>query len=623
MAILSSLEILELLNNRNQPDEIESCRIHDVRARFHTEPVIRKAGPTYLADHLGWVGNIISSEKLTVYKALLSLPIETIDFTEGVFDELKKVFEAQNRFIGFDFSNPELIKDFEEYRKKIQDSDFWKTKGFKAMKSAINSFVVVDLPKLTKNEDGSFQQASSKPEPYYYLLDVQQVFCVHIDEKNNVEYIIFQDPKDCKTFYAFDDENYRIFIDEDNNEVDGRVGFRMIEEVYHGLGYTPVRSFWSTPYNDKSRIQKAGPISNSLSKLDWLLFMYTSTKHSELYAGFPVEVVYEQRCDYSDAEGNHCEGGWITRTVNTTMGGAAGLGNAMRVKEPCQACANKASLGAGRTLTAPAPSSKEDVDLLQGMNRIGADVPSLEYLLKRIDGLETTISINISGYTEEDIREAMNKEQVRARFQSQYNVLIEVKENFENIHKFALDTVARLRYAGAYLGSTVNYGDKFFIHSVEALQESFTKAKAGGFPNFELGSQITQIIATKYKENPAMLERSRILTAIEPYTPYDTDQLVTLNEKIGLNKRLLRLKVDFDSYVSRFEREYMNIALFMQFSSFETKVEFIQAKLLEYVDQDYAEQDAEKVATPPAGALPPAGTNPANTGGTGSESEVE
>lgn len=244
-------------------------------------------------------------------------------------------------------------------------------------------------------------------------------------------------------------------------------------------------------------------------------------------------------------------------------------------------------------------ASKDDVDLIQGMNRIGADVESLKYLLERIDGLETTISINIAGYTEEDVKEAMNKEQVRARFQSQYNVLIEVKENFELIHKFAIDTVARLRYGKAYLGSTINYGDKFFIYSVEALQESFKSAKEGGFPNFELGSQISQIIATKYKENPTMLERARILGAIEPYTPYQSEELINLNEKIGLNLRQVRLKVDFDSYVSRFEREYMSISTFMQYSSFESKVEFIQAKLLEYVDQDYAEQDAASTTTEP------------------------
>jgi hypothetical protein len=605
MAILSSNQILQILQKRTRPEELESCRIHDVRARFHTEPVLYKKGPKYLAEHLAWVGTIIDSEKVAVYTHLLTLPIETIDFTEGVFDELKKVFEAQNRFIGFEFTNPQLMADFEEYRKQINDFDFWKTKGFKAMKSQINSFIVIDLPALLTQDDGTTIQKSQYPEPYYYFLDCQEVISVEIDDNNNVQYIVFKDCYDDSKFYAFDDAAYRVY-QEKNNTV------TLLSETFHELGYTPVRSFWSTPYNDRSRIQKAGPISNSLSKLDWLLFMYTSTKHSELAAGFPVEVIYEQRCDYKDAEGNACDGGKIRKTVNTLIN-TTGPASPKIVYEDCPTCKNKRTLGAGRLLTAPAMSSKDDVDLIQGMNRISADVESLKYLLDRIDGLETTISINIAGYTEEDVTEAMNKEQVRARFQSQYNVLIEVKENFENIHKFVINTVAKLRYGKAFVGSTVNYGDKFFIYSIDSLQESFQTAKNNGFPNFELGSQITQIIATKYKENPSMLERARVLSAIEPYTPYKYDELISLNEKIGLNTRQLRLKVDFDSYVSRFEREFMNISMFMQYSPFESKVEFIQAKLLEYVDQDYTEQDAkaqQDKAAADAAAAAASATNP-------------
>lgn len=517
------------------------------------------------------------------------MPVETIDFTEGVFDELKKVFSAQNKFVGFQFTNPELIHDYESYLKEIQEPQWWANDGFRTMKSAINSIVIVDLPAVIEGKQ------PSETRPYFYVLDVQRVERISI-VRNKIEYIIFCDGHNENVVYAFDDMMYRTYARQNGNI------FVLVSESPHGLGYVPAATFWSTPYTRRSKIQKAGPISNSLSKLDWLLFMYTSTKHSELHAGFPVEVVYEQRCDYKDAEGNSCEGGQVRKTVRTgigTMDVAAQV-----VYEECPTCKNKRILGAGRVLTAPAMASKDDVDLIQGMNRIGADVDSLGYLLKRIDGLETSIAINMAGFTEEDVKEAMNKEQVRARFQSQHTVLMEVKENFEVIMKFVLETIARLKYGAAFISATVNLGDKFFIHSLESLQQELEKARANGFPVYEIANQINLIIATKYKENPAMLERNRTLSAIEPYAIYTIEQLITLNEKVGLVENLVRLKIDFEAYISRFEREYLPIGQFMQFSPFETKVEMIRAKLLDYVDEDYPEQEPPAAPDP---TLPPAG----------------
>jgi hypothetical protein len=620
MAILSSPQVLALLQENRRPAELETCRIHDRRARFHTEPHLRSGEVDYYAQHIDWVSLIIDREKADVYKALLSLPVETIDFTEGIFDELKKVFGSQNRFTGFEFVRPEMEDDFVEYLKEIKYFDFWKTKGFKAMKSAINSFVIIDLPAMLDDDEGAVL-TSKFPEPYFYLLDCQAVECVDIDDQNNVEYIIFHDKCDHNILYAFDDKMYRVIQKSESIKPEDKnagIEYTIISEVPHDLGYTPARSFWSTPYNDRSKIQKSGPISNSLSKLDWLLFLYTSTKHSELYAGFPVEVVYEQKCDYKDAIGNACEGGRIRTMVNVSS--VIGQVDMKEQYQECPTCKNKRSLGAGRVLTAPAMASKDDVDLIQGMNRVPADTVSLKYLLERIDGLETGIAINIAGYTEDDISQAQNKDQVRSRYQSQYTVLLEVKENFENIDRFVMTTLGKLRYGKAFKSCTINYGDQFFIYSVDTLQDEYKKSKDGGFPVYELASQINQIIATKYKENPAMMERVRIMSAIEPYQAYTMDELINLDGSIGLNTDMLRLKVDFETYVKRFEREYTNLSQFMQFSDFETKVDFVREKLIEYVQEDYAEQDQAETDAAAADAKMKADAlakSQQNQGGTG------
>lgn len=588
MANLTNAQILTILQAGRKPEELTTCHKHDIRARFHIEPTMKTSRLAYKDEYFEWVGNIINSKKLEVFKHVLNLPtVETVEFTKGVFDELTKVFEAQDRYIGYQFTNPALAADFDEYREQIGDFTFWQTKGFNAMKTAINSVVILDLPAV--------QDARDKfPRPYYYFLDVQKVIGFDVNDMFKFEFIVFHNRHNDDIVHAFDDSFFRTYTKGENGS------WSLTSEVPHDLGYTPARSFWTTPFEECSRLQKRGPQSTSLGKFDWLLLLYTFTKHVELYAGFPVDVMYEQRCDYRDAVGNACENGKVRRTVKADMMGT----EQQVVFDDCPNCKDKQILGPGTVLTAPAMASKDDPDMIQGMNRIGADKDSLEYLLKRIDKYEEEISTNMIGYIAESIREAMNKEQVGSMLESQINCLAEVRDNFQNIHLWVLEGLARLRYGrAALLSVTCNYGSKWFIHSVEKLQTQYKEAKANGFANFELSSQFNQILLTKYKNNPTMLERVRTLAAIEPYQNYNVDDLVQLSGKFTLNKNLIRLKIDFSGYVARFEREFMDVGSFMQFSPFEVKVAFIQEKLLQYVAEDYKEQDAEKQAAPPA--LPP------------------
>lgn len=591
MALLTNEQILQILQDGNKPEELETCREHDIRARFHTQGKIkgRNYSQEYRKDFLEFVGRIINHQKLQVFEHLLTAPVETVEFTEGVFDELTKIFEAQDRYIGYEFTNPELTGDFDTYRQEIGDHLFWQTKGFNLMKTAINSVVILDLPTEQDVRDRF-------PRPYYYMLDVQKVKACDVGSMYKMEYIVFENKYDDKTIHAFDDMFFRTYRRDKGNK------WFLSNEVPHDLGYTPARSFWTTPFEDHSKLQKRGPHSNSLGKLDWLLFLSTSTKHVELYAGFPIDVMYETQCTYMDASGNRCEGGKVKCSVSD------GVGGFVAKYDDCPTCKNKSMLGAGTVLTAPARATNDDPDLLAGMNRIPADTDSLKYLMDRIESYEATISTNMIGYIPESIRQAMNKDQVGSQIESQMNCLAEVRDNFQDIHRFVLETLARLRYgANALLSITVNYGNKWFIHSVEKLQEQFKSSKENGFANFELSQQFEQLLLTKYKNNPSQLERARTLTAIEPYQNYTIGELLTMSDKFGLNKDFVRLKLDFNNYVNRFEREFMDIGVFMQFMPFNTKVAFIQEKLLGYVKEDYPEELPKPPVAPPVPpTLPPA-----------------
>jgi len=220
--------------------------------------------------------------------------------------------------------------------------------------------------------------------------------------------------------------------------------------------------------------------------------------------------------------------------------------------------------------------------LINGLNRVSADVDSLEWLEKSIKNDEKSIAWNMIGLAMDQQKEAMNEMQVAGNFESRQNVLLNVKDNFEKAHSFILNTLAKLRYGSSYIGSTVNYGERFFLHSVLVLQENYKLSKDTGMPVFELANQQQQIMFTKYQNNPEMMERVKILSALEPYQTYTVEELLSIGEQFRLNPLKMAIKINFEDLVNRFEREQMDIVPFMQFSDFQTKINFIQTKLEDY-----------------------------------------
>lgn len=571
--------------NDSIKSEISAISFHDKRAKFHTVPQQKydKARNDYYGDYIQWVGRIIDQAKQEVFEHLLILPVETVDFTESIFNQVKKIFQAEDRFIHHSFVNDETSSDFSDYLRKIGDNYFWEDTGFEAMKNSPSAVLLVDMP-----SDGSEGEA---PEPYYYLLDTSLVINAGFDRYCEFEWIIFKDPKKDKLVHAWDGVYYRSF---DNTK--GKM--KLIVESAHNLGYCPAKSFWSKPFDKKSKLQKRGVITNTLSRLDWSLFLMTSSKHETLYAGFPIDIMYEQQCSYVDDQGNPCEDG-IIHFQNIRM--IEGVQEPYEDKMKCPSCSQKQRLGAGTQLTAPAMADKEDPDLIGGLNRVGADVQSLEWIEKKLKDDKLDITWNIIGISRGGNDAAKNELQVASNYESRLTALLDIKKNFEKIHKFAITTIGKLRYGSAYQGSVVNYGEQMFIHSLSELNENFEQSKKNGMPIFELAKQQGQIMHTKYQNNPEMIKRVDILRQLEPYQTYSIEELMKLSSQ--LDKTRLALKLNFPEYINRFERENMNIVGFMQFSDMSQKIEIIKAKLMEYVQEDLTE--AQQTETPPTPPVPP------------------
>lgn len=581
MARLSTQQALSLLKVKPSQELVDAVK-EEKRARFHTESALDTSTASEASDEFkAWVKNIIDPVKYSVFEQLNISPTATVNVTDGIFKEVKKVFHAQDRYIGYDLANEDMRQDMTEYLELIKDGDFWQSKGFEAMKNRYNSFIIIDLPGIDEGQANSpTSRFNSLPRPYYYLLPAEYVIAVEMNQRTgNLEFICFKDLYSDRVAYVFDDACFRKYFKDDRGE------YQLVgSEVLHELGITPACKFWNDPASLDCQIRSNGIISKSLGELKKLLFNLIGKDHADLHVKWPMTISFKQKCTYEDGEGNLCEDGWIRRVMRSSMDPDAPIVNADPVSCPSCGGGRNKWFGPGTHIEVPGLATKDDPDMTQGLRIVSGDVESLGYIQKDLDRSISWLTFNMIGVTDEIVNQAVNEKQVLGSFESRQNVLSDAAGCYEKSHKFVLDAIGIFRYGKRnFKGSTVNYGRKFFLHTVSEITDQYQKGKSSGLPAYELSNQRNQIYEAKYQNNPEMLQRVRILSNLEPYQDYNTAEIQQMKEL--LDKRLLMLKANFDQYVKRFEREYTNVVSFMQFSNFDTKIDIINEKLMMYVDE--------------------------------------
>ena len=195
------------------------------------------------------------------------------------------------------------------------------------------------------------------------------------------------------------------------------------------------------------------------------------------------------------------------------------------------------------------------------------------------------ISVVGSGGTVSE-KEAINETQVTANFESKTSVLNALKTNFELAQKFIEDTICKLRYGDAFISSSISWGTEFYVFTVTELYSKYKQAKENGASNSELDAISQQILEVEYRNNPLVLQRMLILKQLEPYPHKTLDEVIKLFEKGLLDEKLVKLKINFNTLVDRFERENINIIEFASKKPLRDKINIITNKLLEYVTED-------------------------------------
>lgn len=563
-------QIKQILQKPSKRQVIQKAVNMQRRLRFHTETNIAVSDinqPTTI--FLDWVKHLLPKDKFNIFLQLFKFPLPTPAVVEDVYRELERVFYSRNSSSSYQFTDSELAEDWALYRKSnLNEPEVWKTTAWKRMQVSPNSILVVDLPLV---------QTSLRPEPYFYWLEIDAVIdyqTFRLDE-NQFEWLIFKQPE--HRIAVFDDTSIRVYQLNEKNEIQS-----LISEAKHDLGYCPARFFWSTQLNEKNKDLKKNPITKELSNLDWYLFFSISKQHLDLYAPYPIYSAYEADCNFENNEtGDYCDGGFL----RNAKGEYKILNDGTVEKCPC--CSEKRIAGPGSFLEVPIPNQSEGVaDMRNPVQITTIDKDSLDYNVNECARLKNEIVISVvgSGGTVSE-KEAINETQVTANFESKTSVLNALKTNFELAQKFVEDTVCKLRYGGAFISSSVNWGTEFYVFTVTELYSKYKQAKENGASNSELDAISQQILEVEYRNNPLVLQRMLILKQLEPYPHKTLDEVLKLYEKELLNENLVKLKINFSTLVEKFERENINIIEFASNKPMREKIDIINKKLLEYVTE--------------------------------------
>lgn len=555
---------------------LSRARLHQMRIKFHTVKRVTSFNSPYislpLTQFLAMVENILPHDKFVLFKALFRYPVKTNEITGICFDKLSRIFDGRNPVFNYQFATSEERDDWEDYRlNKLNEPDVWATKGWEFFKSEINSVLIVDVAR---------EQTTEWPEPYFYWLPIDDVITYKADPTTGVmDFIVFRRRDE---IVVLDDASYRVWRDEKKT---GQISGMPVIEAPHDLGYCPARFFWNEPISLDEPDVKASPLSGELESLDWFEFFHISKRQLDLMGAYPILSGYEQSCDFSNAEnGDYCDGGFLRDKQGRYKLDPAGL--LLR----CPKCGNKRIIGAGSFVDVPVPNPDENQpDLRNPVQMLTVDRNSLDYNVEEEKRLREDIITAVVGQDEiVTNRDAFNEQQVEANFESVTTILNRVKKGFEAAQQWVDETVCRLRYGRYFMSATINYGTEFYLYSVDELRKRYKAAKEAGASEGELDMMQNQIINTEYRNDPMQLRRMLILAELEPLRHMSREEVTELYSRNLIPERDLRIKLNFPSFVRRFERENMNILDFGSETSYERKIEAITAELRRYADEQAA-----------------------------------
>ena len=538
-------QIQELIEKRPHRKEINRAQTHQNRLRFHTETEILKSELSenpYYNDFINWICSekpeLLPKDKVERFKQLLTCPLSTIQLTESIFSALSRVFDGQDSFFRYDFDNDENLADWNKFR----NDTFWKEDGFEALRNAIDSVWVVDLPS---------EQEGDKPEPKDLLINIESVIELSVNKQGECQYVIFTIGDN---LLVYDDYSIRKF-----NYKEGKVG-ELITEFVHELEYCPARMFWTDLLKRDNLINHKAPLTEVLSELDWLLVHKTFKKFMDIANSYPILVKYQSGGDFSDFTKEQNKG--RTEGETKTAGGKLiGPGSVVDVPVPME--------GQPDLMSNPVTYVTPPIEALSF--HVSEDERLTDYIMKTCVGIDG----------EQSNDQAKNEKQVMSSFENQTTILRRVATNLEKVQTFADKVKIQLRY-GEIVEPSIDYGSKFFLKTASDLATEKETFKGDDIMNDTITNEL---IETKFRNDAGGKTRAQVIRDLDPLPGRDLEEVIKINNAGGIDSETFTIKANLMNFVMRFEREQLPIAQFMRNKDYNERVNLIKGEFKKYASE--------------------------------------
>jgi hypothetical protein len=551
---LSEKRIRELIEERPNKKLLDAAIRHENRLSLHSDMIVHKEHLSpYYTELLHWLGKrqpeLLPADKVERFKELCTAPIATVALTDSIFTDLFRIFSGQDAFYRIEAPDPDEVTDWKDYR----DAEFWRVQGFAAMKSAINSVWVAEIP----------MQTGDLPMPRNRLINIRNVIDIeHEDSGCNLQSCCFENGG--VLFY------YNSVAIEAYEYKDKKLG-KNIAYVPHGLGYTPARMFWSDRLTTSDPINRRAPLTPVLSELDWLLIHKTFKKYMDMSNAYPIIAAYEQADDYTNDQRDSDQGRTHEQKANQNY--TMGPGTFWGVRPPLQG----------------------EPDLMSNpVKLISPDVTTLDFHVTEEERLMGNILHKVVGVDSEATKMAQNEKQVMGGFESRTSVLRRLTYNFEKIQEFADATLFSLRY-GKKPTVAVDMGSRFFLRNVNDLVEDLNTAKDKGAHDAMIDMLSEEILETKFRNDKRGYERAKLIRALDPLPDKNVSEAITIFEKGGIDQISFIIKCNLIAFVGRFEREQGPLSVYGANLDFSERVKQIKEELTNYGKEFSSEQRPERI----------------------------
>ncbi|GAB2582406.1 hypothetical protein [Spirosoma areae] len=557
------------------------------RQRFHTGPATDEtdAGP-YAAVLKARVSGILNNEeKFKRFCSLLNYPLPSSRLIDKGADEYAKAFNAEDRYVDFEFSSDNLKADASEFLDAIKFDD-WLTKNlFNQCLRASAAIWIVDLP--------AEPNLTGFATPELLLREVGGLTDLFTDKRGDVTAVIYPisplrdetgQKITAKRWAVLDDESYRVLI-----ERDGQNGATVQFTNYHELGRCPANWIWHDRLDENKPLRIQSPLHAIFSDLDDLVIGNVFRQHVDLYASFPILWSFKTRCGYEtpDRESS-CNNGLITVPSKDENGSDC------RVSAPCPVCAKKKPIGPGSWLEVPPPVDNLSANLSTPAGFINADRTLLDYNVEKLDALKKDILEALTGDSNnvDQTKDAVNADQVQARFESRKAILSYWASHLQQTHAECLSVLFSLRYGPSFISLAVDYGTEFHLLNPAQAIADYDAARKANLPMYQLAIRRERIDKLLAGANEAKMTRLDMLAQLEPYP----DLPLAL---VPVGSDAWELKANFSQYIARFETENMGLDLFGKGKPLPTRLSNITQILYQYVNDGKSRREVPEPTTIP------------------------